>query len=112
VKEEWEKFAQMDMTLWLSVMTIAICAVLARLICEGTPLTMRIFIEDSIIAGFVAYISTLYLLASDTSLKMASSIVGGLTYQSKNILTGIAKIGAAFAKDPFQFLNKTKRGDK
>lgn len=112
MKEHWEKFAQMDISTWLNVIVISICATVVRLVVEGDGFSLRSFLIGSFMAAFLAYVTALYCLELNMSVKMMGVTVGIVTYQATNILTGIAKIGAAFAKDPFKFFEKTKRGGK
>lgn len=109
MREAWEKFAQMDLSLWLSVIAVAFCATIVRLMTDDVTYTKREAFSLMFKNSFVAYITALYLLATDVSARMIGAIVGIVGYQATNILSGVAKIGAAFAKDPFSLFDKISK---
>lgn len=110
MREGWEKFSQMELPTWLAVMAVSIAATVVRFLIEARQFTLQGFIASSFMAGFVAYISALYCLEVDATERMTVAIIGVLAYQSTNILTGIGKLGAAFASDPIALLKRVKGG--
>jgi len=98
----------MDYLTWFSVMFVALSATIVRLLIEAQALTVRGFIISSIMAAFLAYITALYCMEIEMSAKMMGVTVGLVTYQAVNILTGLGKLGAAFAKDPIALAEKIR----
>lgn len=112
MKDYFEKFAQMDWVTWLSMMAVALCATIVRLLIEAKELTLKGFIISSFMAAFLAYLVALYCLAIELDGKMMGVVVGFVTYQAVNILTGLGKLGAAFAKDPIELFNRMRNNLK
>jgi hypothetical protein len=110
MKDAWERFAQMDFSTWLSVLVLAVSATLVRLLIEAERLTIRGVVVGSFMAAFLAYVTALYCLEIGMSERMMGVTVGIVTYQALNILTGIAKLGAGFAKNPAEFLFNLRKG--
>ena len=108
LREKFEQFANMSLYQWFSVICVAVCATMVRLLVERSGFTLREFIIGSILSAFLAYLVALYCLDSGISAKMTGVIVGCTTYQANNLLVGLGKIGASFAKDPLAFFIKIK----
>lgn len=112
IRDQFEKIAQMDITTWVSMLMVAFSATLVRLLVELNNFSIREFVVGSILAVFLAYITVLYCMEIEMSGKMMGVTVGFTTYQATNILTGIGKLGATFAKDPIALFTKIKEALK
>lgn len=112
MRKEFEEFANMTLIQWASLMTIAASAVVVRLLVEKQTFVFSDFVRGSIMSAFVAYLTALYCQANEYTGKIVSVIVGCVTYQAGNILTGLGKLGAAFAADPIGFYKKVKKDMK
>ena len=112
MKESFEKLTQMELATWISMMTVAICATIVRLVVEASNFSVREFLIGSLLAGFLAYLTALYCLEQEMSGKMMGVVVGFVTYQATNILTGLGRLGAAFAKDPIALVKRIKEAVK
>lgn len=108
MKPDFEKFANMDFLTWASVMTVAILSTIVRLLVEAEKLSFRGFVVGSVLAAFLAYITALFCMEIEMSGQMMGVTVGLVTYQAVNILTGLGKLGAAFAKDPIALAEKIR----
>ena len=108
LKDVFEKFAQMDAATWLNMVAVALTATLVRILVEINNFNLREFVIGSILALFLAYMTMLYCLDKEMTERMTALTVGFVTYQATNILTGIGKLGAAFAKDPIALFTKIK----
>lgn len=112
MRDAFEKFAQMEFETWLSLMALAICATIITFAVERTMPTWQEFLSRSFMTSFAGYLAALYCMASDINGRMQNVIVGFVTYQATNILTGIGKLGAAFAKDPLALLEKIRKAGR
>ena len=112
MKDEFEKFAQMDFTTWLSMVTVAICATVVRFLIEAKVWTIGGMIKNIILSLFMAYLIVLYCSAMGFSGKTTALFVGVLTVQAVNLLTGLGKLGEEFAKDPIKMFNKIRNSLK
>jgi hypothetical protein len=109
MKSLFEEFAQMGLVTWLSVMAVALASTIVGVLAEVANVKWREFFVRSILAAFLAYMTALYCLEQEMSGRMMGVVVGFVTYQATNILTGLGRLGAAFAKDPIALAIKIKQ---